>query len=405
MDNGVYMKYYSKSDSEVMPRLRDQVTVEMSQYFNDSLLFSTDGQPMSLILTEPDFKGDVVDGLLMMHVGDSVRLAVPADSVLTIMLGLEEVPEDFAGKPIYYDLKLLSIKPYEKMDAERKALLDSLRMAEEAFLEPLREDANNTLTESGLIVMEKTGKGKVAQMGDYVSFDFTVCNAEGDTIMNSFGMEPVEIQYGEEFFCRGITEGIGMVPKGGMMRFVVPSSLAFDSIGYEDYILPYTAMSVVMKMNDVMDKETFDKHQASLEAEREAKIEQRKAMEPKAIADYIKKHNIKVTPTESGLYILNHEEGVGDVAQWGDEVAVHYVLRNLKGEPIESSYDYGIPMTFIIGGGEMIYAIDEALTTMASGAKVTLLTPSELAFGKIDLGPSLPPYTPLLIDLELIEIK
>jgi FKBP-type peptidyl-prolyl cis-trans isomerase len=84
---------------------------------------------------------------------------------------------------------------------------------------------------------------------------------------------------------------------------------------------------------------------------------------------------------------------------------VHYVLRNLKGEPIESSYDYGRPMVFTVGGGEMIHAIDEALMTMAPGAKVTLLTPSELAFGEFNLGESLPPYSPLIIDLELVEIK
>lgn len=407
MDNGVYMKFYSKGDSEVMPRLRDEVTIEMVQYFNDSMLFSTaEDRPMSIVLTEPDFKGDVVDGLLMMHVGDSARLVVPADSVLTILLGMEEVPEEYTGKSIYYDLKLISVRPYEELEARRKALIDSLRMEEETYLEALRNDPKSTLTESGLIVMDKKGKGKVAQLGDYVSFDFTICNAKGDTIMNSFGVEPVEMQYdGEEFICQGVTEALGMLPKGGSMHFVVPSSLAFDSVGYEQYILPYTSMDVVMKMNDVMDKATFEKRQAAQEAARRAELERLKKAESKMIADYIKANGIKEEPTDSGIYILDREEGEGSLAQWGDRVSVHYVLRNLKGEQIESSYDYGQPMIFTIGGGEMIFAIDEALMTMAPGAKVTLLTPSDRAFGEIDLGPSLPPYTPLIIDLELLEIK
>ena len=80
MENGAYMKFYTKGNSEVTPRLKDEVTFEMSQYFNDSLLFTTVGsEPMSIVLTEADFEGDVVDGLLMMHVGDSARLLVPAD--------------------------------------------------------------------------------------------------------------------------------------------------------------------------------------------------------------------------------------------------------------------------------------------------------------------------------------
>ncbi len=406
MDNGAYMKFYSKGDSEVMPRLKDEATIQMAQYFNDSMLFTTAGdEPMRIVLTEADFVGDVMDGLLMMHVGDSARLVVPADSVLTISMGMTEVPEEYAGTAIYYDLKLLSVKPFETMEAERKVLLDSLKGAEELFLAPLREDPNNTVAESGLIILEKTGKGKVAKLGEYVNFDFTMCDYKGDTIMNSFGVEPVEIQYGEEFIGKGFNEAMGIVPEGGILRCVIPSSLAFDSVGYQQFILPYTPMVVRLKMNTVMDKATYDKRQMAKAAEKEAERNRQQAKESKAIAEYIKANNITESPTESGLYILPQVEGEGNVAQWGDDVAVHYVLKNLKGEQLESSYDYERPMYFKIGGGEMIPAIEEAIMTMAPGAKVTLITPSSLAFGEVDLGETLPAYSPLLIELELVEIK
>lgn len=406
MESGAYMKFYSKNNSEVMPRLKDEATFEMTQYFNDSLLFTTVGdEPMRIVLAKPDFVGDVADALLMMHVGDSARLMVLSDSVFITMLKMDEIPEEYAGKPIYYDLKLLSVRPFEELEAERNALLDSLKREEEAFLAPLRNDSKNTLTESGIIIMEKTGKGKVAKMGEYVDFDFTMCSPKGDTIMNSFGVEPVEMQYGEEFMCDGFTEALGMVPEGGTMRFVIPSDQAFDSTGYEQYILPYTPLVVKLRMNHVMDKEAYEKRQAALEAEKEAERERLLALENKAIADYISAKGITEAPTESGLYILRQEEGEGDLAQWGDEVAVHYVLMNLNEEQLESSYDYDRPMYFKIGGGEMIPAIEEALMTMAPGAKVTLITPSELAFGGFDLGETLPPYSPLKIELELVEVK
>ena len=406
MESGAYMKFYSKGNSEVMPRLKDEATFEMAQYFNDSLLFTTAGdEPMRIVLTKPDFVGDVADALLMMHVGDSARLMVLADSVFTIMLQMDEIPEEYAGKPIYYDLKLLSVKPFEEIEAERRALLDNLQLEEEGYLSPLRDDPKNTLTESGIIVMEKTGKGKVAKMGEYVDFDFTMCNPKGDTIMNSFGVEAVEMQYGEEFLGKGFTEAIGMVPEGGMMRFVIPSELAFDSTGYEQYILPYTPLVVKIKMNHVMDKTAYEKRQADLEAEKEAEKARLMAMESKTISNYIKAKGIVETPTESGLYIIRQEEGKGDLAQWGDEVGVHYVLKNLNDEQLESSYDYERPMYFKIGSGQMIAAIEEALMTMAPGAKVTLITPSALAFGEYDLGETLPPYSPLIIELELVEVK
>ncbi len=406
MKNGAYMKFYNKNDKEVMPRLKDEVTFEMAQYFNDTLLFTTAGtEPMTLVLREADFKGDVVDGLLMMHVGDSAQLAVLSDSVFMTMLQMD-VPEEYAGKPIYYELKLLSVKPYEILEAERKVLLDSLRQAELDFLAPLREDAKNTVTESGLIVLEQTGKGRTAQMGEYVNFDFTMCGPKGDTIMHSFGIEPVEMQYGEEFISAGFNEALGMVPEGGTMRFVLPSELAFDSVGYESHIDPYTPLVVLMKMNSVMDKATYDKKMEALQAQKEAEAKRLMSLEQKTMEDYLKANGITEQPTESGLVIIRKEEGTGSVAQWGDEVTVHYVMSNLKGELLESSYEYEHPVTFKIGNNEMLPAIEEAVMTMSKGSKVSLVSPSALAFGDFVIDEDLlPAYSPLKIDLELVEIK
>ena len=406
MDNGAYMKFYSHGDSETMPRLKDEVTLEMAQYFNDSLIYSTTEEgPMSLVLHESDFVGDVGDGVLMMHVGDSARLVVMADSVFLKLMNMDSVPQEFAGMPIYYDLKLLSVKPFEVLEVERQAMLESRRQAETEFLAAMQEEPKNTLTELGLIVMAKSGKGKVAKKGDYVVFDFLMCSSEGDTIMNSFDVEPVEMQYGEEFICAGIDEAIGMVPEGGMMRFVVPSVLAFDSVGYQHFIQPYTPLVVEMRMNSVMDKAAYDKKMAEEEAAAEAEKAKRQAEESKTIAAYIAANGVTQEPTESGLYIFPVEAGKGALAQWGDVVSVHCVLRNLQGEIIDSTYGEGEPMSFTIGEGNMVPAIEEAVMTMAPGAKVTVLTPSEMAFGEMDLGEMLPPYSPLLIDLELVEVK
>ena len=404
-ESGAYMKFYTQNEGQ-QPRLNDEVTFEMAQVFNDSLLFTTAGnEPMQLVLKKGDFVGDVPDALLMMHVGDSAQLVVSVDSVLTTMLGMEEVPEQYAGKPIYYELKLLGIKPFEELEAERRVLLESLKQEEIDFLAPFVLDSKTTVTESGLIIMEKTGNGKVAHMGDYVEFDFTMCSPKGDTIMNSFGVEPVEIQYGEEFIGKGFNEAIGMVPEGGTMRFVIPSELAFDSTGYEQFILPYTPLVVVMKMNSVMDKAAYDKHQAELEAAKEAEAERMMAAEAVRIANYVKANNIKEEPTESGIYIIRQEEGEGNLAQWGDEVSVHYILSNLDGDVVDSSYDYGEPMHFTIGKGEMIPAIEEALMTMAPGAKVTVVSPSSQGFGDIAIDARMPAYSPIVIELELMEIK
>lgn len=394
METGAYMRFYEQHPEGDMPRIGDGVTFELSQIFSDTVIFTTAGSgPIELELKPGDFVGDVSDALQAMHVGDSARLVVQSDSVFINMMQMD-VPEEYLGKPIYYDIKLLSIKPLEVIAAERKAMLDSLRMAEQDYLMALQNDPKNTVTESGLIILEKKGKGKLIKMGDYIKFDFMLRNKAGDTLINSFAMEPIDIQYGEEFICKGIYEALGMIPEGGEMSFIVPSELGFDSVGYGSYIKPYDPLMVKLRMNEITDQ-----------ADYEAEIERIKALEAEHIEQYIKDNNITVEPTETGLYIIPIEAGEGEVAKWGDVVNVYYTLSKLDGELLESGYDHDEPTTFTIGQGGMIHAIEDAVMTMAPGAKVKIVTPSSQAFGEFKMSEELPAYTPLVIELELVSIE
>lgn len=407
MDNGAYMKFYERSNEKVTPRLNDGVTFQMAQYFNDTLLYNTwDSEPMDMVLVAGSFAGDVPDALQNMHVGDSARLVVLADSVFSSVMGME-TPEEYAGKPIYYDLKLLSITPYEEIEESYRLYVDSLRVLEQSDLEPFKNDFDNTFTESGLIVLEKTGNGKTAQLGEYVNFDFLMCSLAGDTIMSSFGVESLDFQYGsEDFLSKGFNEALGLVPNGGRLNCILPSALAFDSVGYQEVILPYMPLRVELQMNNIMSKEAHEKFVAEQEAKRKAEHEKTMEKQRQLIAKYVKDNNITEEPSETGLYVIWKEHGTGDVAKWGDKVSVHYTLSNLNGEEIESSYGYDTPIQFAIGQGEMILSIEEALLQMNPGSKVRLLVPSDLGFGEVEIDPQLlPADSPMIIDLELVSIE
>ena len=406
MESGAYMKFHERHTEGDLPRIGDGVTIEMSQFFNDTMLFTTAGDaPLEIEIKKGDFVGDVTDAIRMMHVGDSASLVVLSDSVFLTVMQMN-VPAEYMGKPIYYEIKLLSIKPLEVIQAERSAMLDSLRMVENDYLVGLQADKKNVVTESGLIVMEKTGKGKMAQLGDYINFDLMLCSIDGDTMINSFGVEPIEMQYGEEFICQGFNEAFGMVPVGGSMRFVIPSELGFDSVGYQGYIKPYAPLVVRLKMNEVLDQAAYDAKQVRIQAEKQAEKDRQQKQEAQLLENYVKANGIIVEPTETGIYIVPIKVVEGNMAKWGDKVMVHYTLSNLKGDLVESSYDYGEPMSFTIGQGEMISAIEEALMTMSPGTKVKLVTPSSQAFGEIEIDKDmLPAYSPLLIELELVAIE
>ncbi|MGP1446610.1 MAG: FKBP-type peptidyl-prolyl cis-trans isomerase [Candidatus Limimorpha sp.] len=401
MDNGAYMKYYVKGEGTTCPRINDGIVFSMAQYLNDSLIYTTAGsEPVELILQKHDFVGDINDVLQLMHVGDSVAMVFLSDSIFTGVVG-EEVPDNMVGQPLYYHLKLLSITPYEQREAEYKLYIDDLMAKEQLLIDSCKAVAKFPPTASGLLILDrKGGNNKPVRSGSFVNLDFTLCDPDGDTLMSTVGREQVEFQYGtDEFLCKGFNEGLGMLSKGESMRFVIPSSLAFDSIGYQAMILPYTPLLVDLKLNDVMDAQTFEKKQQEKKAKRMAK-------EQGMISEYLSKNDITVAPTESGLYFVLQQQGQGENAQSGDTVSIHYVISNLKGNQIESSYELGLPMPFVAGQEQMLGGIDEAVMKMNVGSKALLVMPSDLGFGEFEFNHELlPSGSPLRIDLEVVEIR
>jgi len=113
-------------------------------------------------------------------------------------------------------------------------------------------------------------------------------------------------------------------------------------------------------------------------------------------SDYIK--------TKSGLQIKITHEGNGDYPKDGDNVSVHYTGKLLDGTVFDSSVSRGQPFTFELGAGRVIKGWDEGIKYLKKGGKASLIIPSELAYGKRNMG-SIPPNSVLIFDVELIDIK
>ncbi|MCF6184979.1 MAG: FKBP-type peptidyl-prolyl cis-trans isomerase, partial [Bacteroidales bacterium] len=70
----------------------------------------------------------------------------------------------------------------------------------------------------------------------------------------------------------------------------------------------------------------------------------------------------------------------------------------------DSSYDRNEPFEFTLGRGQVIKGWDEGISYMKKGGKATLIMPSSLAYGASGAG-SIPPYTSLIFEVELIDVK
>jgi FKBP-type peptidyl-prolyl cis-trans isomerase FklB len=110
-----------------------------------------------------------------------------------------------------------------------------------------------------------------------------------------------------------------------------------------------------------------------------------------------------VNETASGLQYKVVKEGNGEMPKDTSTVVVHYTGTLLDGSVFDSSVQRGQPATFPVNG--VIAGWTEALQLMKVGSAWKLFIPYNLAYGDQGAGGAIGPYSTLIFDVELLEIK
>lgn len=119
------------------------------------------------------------------------------------------------------------------------------------------------------------------------------------------------------------------------------------------------------------------------------------------LAENAKREGVQVT--ESGLQYEVITMGEGEKPSATTEVTVHYKGTLIDGKTFDSSYDRGQPATF--GLNQVIPGWTEGLQLMPVGSKFKFYIPYQLAYGERGAGGSIPPYSALIFEVELISMK
>ena len=125
------------------------------------------------------------------------------------------------------------------------------------------------------------------------------------------------------------------------------------------------------------------------------------------LKQFIEEQKIGSPPTENGLYKLTLTEGSGKKVAIGDTIIVHYEGRFLNGKFFDSTIKRNEPFGFVYGTEwQVIEGLEEAIGTMKEGEKSMFILPSQLAFGKKGSSTGIvPPYTSVIFEVELMEVK
>ena len=121
----------------------------------------------------------------------------------------------------------------------------------------------------------------------------------------------------------------------------------------------------------------------------------------KFLAENAKKEGVKTTA--SGLQYEVLKEGTGRKPKATDTVECHYEGFLLDGTLFDSSVQRGQTASFSLQ--QVIAGWTEGLQLMQEGAKFRFYIPYMLAYGESGAGASIPPFSTLIFDVELIGVK
>lgn len=144
----------------------------------------------------------------------------------------------------------------------------------------------------------------------------------------------------------------------------------------------------------------FAEQEKKLQAERAENGKAAREAGEKYLAENAKKNG--VVTLASGLQYQVIKEGEGRQPKATDSVKCHYEGFLVDGTLFDSSIQRGEPAVF--GLQQVIAGWTEGLQLMKEGAKYRFFIPYMLGYGESGAGQSIPPYSALIFDVELIKV-
>lgn len=143
--------------------------------------------------------------------------------------------------------------------------------------------------------------------------------------------------------------------------------------------------------------------------EESMKINKDKALKNKEaevgeLGNYLSKNNITTPADSSGLIFIEKKAGTGKQATAGKYVTVKYTGKLLNGKVFDTS-EGREPLEFKLGAGEVIPAWDLGIAKLKEGGQAQLICPSKIAYGERGSGDRIPPFSPLVFDVELVKVS
>jgi FKBP-type peptidyl-prolyl cis-trans isomerase FkpA len=236
-------------------KIGDIALVHVANYnAKDSLLYSTYSgmDPVPMEITKPEFRGDLMDAMVMASEGDSLSVLIPVDSLKDFqpVPGVVEMGQDI--KLVIKVIKLMTKEQYtEYLNKDKKEQLARDTKLIEDYLKTNKIKASKTA--SGLYyIIEKKGTGPNAAAGQTVNVHYTGTLLNGKKFDSSRDRgQPFSFTLGQGQVIAGWDEGIALLNKGAQAKLFLPSSLGYGPNGAGADIPPNAVLIFDVELIDI----------------------------------------------------------------------------------------------------------------------------------------------------------
>ncbi|MDB5021800.1 MAG: peptidylprolyl isomerase FKBP-type [Pedobacter sp.] len=279
-------------------------------------------------------------------------------------------------------------------------------------------------------IHKSEGKEKI-KPGDIVKLNF-VQKSEKDSIMSStYDMEqPQVFPVSPKVYAGDMNDVLTLFGEGDSATFKLNlDTMSLKSgqpkpAGKKDTYMIFTVKveKVLHKPANEADSTFQKKAQEFFQKDYMATIERRKSTEAAKIKSYVEANNLKTKTTASGLQYVITNAGDAQRAVPTDTLMVNYTgkFTTKKADGKDNVFDTSDKKVAQESGkfnpmaqyaarpfqlGKAIPGFDEGLKLIGKGGKATFIIPSRLAYGEAGMQGGIQPYTPLVFEVELVDIK
>ncbi|NML39298.1 peptidylprolyl isomerase [Chitinophaga sp. G-6-1-13] len=219
-----------KSGSGAQLKLGDTALMNVTQRINDSILGESRkivGAAIPVLISKPQNKFDLMEGLALLHEGDSATFVIPWDS-----LPVNERPP-FGKKG---DKLKITFAVENKFSASTQKDKDEKAIKE--YME--KNKINATKNPDGIyIAIQQEGTGATPNTGDTVVVHYTgkltsgkvFDSSQDSTLRPGMPLEPIKFPIGQGFVIKGWDSGLKGLKKGTKATLLIPSTMAYGLQG------------------------------------------------------------------------------------------------------------------------------------------------------------------------------